>query len=110
VNDSASPITTPSGRRRPPVTPAESASGSTGSTQGDTAVAAPATNANTMSNTTYCSVAERQIATGTESHRQYDSASTTSGSNCVPACSLSSLSAVSTSTASRWGQLFVITP
>src|SRR3954468_2359455 len=41
-----SPVTTPSGRRRPPVAPAASATGSTGSTQGDTAVAAPATNAN----------------------------------------------------------------
>src|ERR1700761_3125551 len=39
-----SPATTPSGRRRPPVAPAESAIGSTGTTQGDTAVAAPATN------------------------------------------------------------------
>ncbi|HST54998.1 MAG TPA: hypothetical protein VLJ42_03760 [Solirubrobacteraceae bacterium] len=48
VNDSARPVTTPSGRRRPPVTPADNATGSTGSTQGDSAVAAPATNANAI--------------------------------------------------------------
>ena len=52
ANDAASPVTTPSGRRRPPVTPADSATGSTGSTQGDSAVAAPATNAKAMSATT----------------------------------------------------------
>ena len=46
VKLSARPVTTPSGRRRPPVAPAESATGRTGSTQGDTAVAAPATSAN----------------------------------------------------------------
>src|SRR4051794_16277772 len=34
----------PNGRRRPPVAPADSAIGSTGSTQGESAVAAPATN------------------------------------------------------------------
>ena len=41
--DATSPVTTPSGRRRPPVTPAPSTAGSTGSTQGESAVAAPAT-------------------------------------------------------------------
>ena len=41
----------PSGRRRPPVAPAESAIGSTGSTQGETAVAAPATNPKRISRT-----------------------------------------------------------
>ncbi len=49
VNDSAKPVTTPSGRRRPPVAPAASATGSTGSTHGDTAVAAPATKAKRIS-------------------------------------------------------------
>ena len=63
VNESASPVTTPSGLRRPPVTPAESATGSTGSTQGDTAVAAPATNAKTISNATRRRVAGRDRRT-----------------------------------------------
>src|SRR3954447_1048319 len=35
----------PSGRRRPPVAPADNTTGSTGSTHGETAVAAPATSA-----------------------------------------------------------------
>ncbi len=42
VNETASPTTIPSGRRRPPVAPAESAIGSTGSTHGESAVPAPA--------------------------------------------------------------------
>ena len=41
----------PSGRRRPPVAPAESAIGRTGSTQGETAVAAPATKPKRISRT-----------------------------------------------------------
>src|SRR4051812_30843092 len=45
VNVTASPSTMPSGRRRPPVAPALSSAGSTGSTQGLSAVPAPATNA-----------------------------------------------------------------
>jgi hypothetical protein len=53
VNDSTSPVTTPSGRRPPPVAPAASATGRTGSTHGDTAVAAPATNANSTSSVTW---------------------------------------------------------
>ena len=48
VKLSARPATTPSGRPRPPVAPAERATGSTGSTHGDTAVAAPATSANAI--------------------------------------------------------------
>jgi hypothetical protein len=47
VNVAARPSAIPSGRRRPPVPAAESSAGSTGSTQGETAVPAPATNANT---------------------------------------------------------------
>ena len=43
MKEKTSPVTTPSGLRRPPVAPAESAIGSTGTTHGDTAVAAPAT-------------------------------------------------------------------
>ena len=49
MKETTRPVTTPSGRRRPPVTPAESAIGSTGTTQGDTAVAAPATKPKMMS-------------------------------------------------------------
>src|SRR3954471_21953166 len=45
VNVAASPSTMPSGRRRPPVAPALSSAGSTGSTQGLSAVPAPARNA-----------------------------------------------------------------
>ena len=45
----ASPSTIPSGRRRPPVAPAESSAGSTGSTHGLIAVPAPAITANTIS-------------------------------------------------------------
>ena len=52
ANVSASPITTPSGRRRPPVAPADSSAGSTGSTHGVIAVPAPATNANSRSSVT----------------------------------------------------------
>ena len=52
ANDRARPQTTPSGRRGPPVRPADSATGSTGSTHGDNAVAAPATNAKTISTAT----------------------------------------------------------
>src|SRR4051812_18153234 len=40
----------PSGRRRPPVAPADRTTGSTGSTHGETAVAAPAISANRTSN------------------------------------------------------------
>ena len=42
VNVTVSPSTTPSGRRRPPTPPEASSAGSTGSTQGDSAVPAPA--------------------------------------------------------------------
>jgi hypothetical protein len=49
VNDSASPVTIPSGRREPPVAPADSAIGSTGSTHGESAVPIPARNANSVS-------------------------------------------------------------
>ena len=49
VNVSASPSTIPIGRRRPPTALAESRAGSTGSTHGVTAVAAPATSANSVS-------------------------------------------------------------
>src|SRR3954470_13626685 len=45
VKVSDSPSTMPSGRRRPPVAPALSSAGSTGSTQGLSAVPAPATKA-----------------------------------------------------------------
>jgi hypothetical protein len=51
VNVAARPSTTPSGRRRPPVAPAESTAGSTGSTHGLSAVPAPATNAKSVSRT-----------------------------------------------------------
>jgi hypothetical protein len=54
VNESARPVATPSGRRRPPVTPAENTTGRAGSTQGERAVAAPATSAKAIS-TTKCS-------------------------------------------------------
>src|SRR4051794_24730551 len=57
ANESVSPVTIPSGRRRPPVSPAESTTGSTGRTHGDTAVAAPAANANAISATTVHSLA-----------------------------------------------------
>ncbi len=53
VNAATSPVTTPSGRRRPPPTPAPSTAGSTGSTHGESAVAAPATNANSIRRTMY---------------------------------------------------------
>src|SRR3954452_7717621 len=42
VNVTVSPATMPNGRRRPPVPLADSSAGSTGSTHGVTAVAAPA--------------------------------------------------------------------
>src|SRR4051795_2590464 len=45
------PVTIPSGRRRPPVVPADRTTGSTGSTHGDTAVAAPAIRAKSASRT-----------------------------------------------------------
>src|SRR4051795_10094549 len=45
------PVTIPTGRRRPPVVPAARTTGSTGSTQGETAVAAPASNAKSASST-----------------------------------------------------------
>src|SRR3954470_8391764 len=46
----ARPVTIPSGRLRPPVAPAARTTGNTGSTHGDSAVAAPAINANSTSN------------------------------------------------------------
>jgi hypothetical protein len=49
VKVSARPRTIPTGRRRPPVAPALSSAGRTGSTQGLSAVPAPATNAKTTS-------------------------------------------------------------
>src|SRR3954453_2485801 len=49
VNVRARPSTIPTGRRRPPTAPADSSAGSTGSTHGDTAVAAPATIAKSVS-------------------------------------------------------------
>src|SRR4051794_30910291 len=49
VNVIASPSTMPSGRRRPPVAPALSSAGSTGRTQGLSAVPAPARKAKTTS-------------------------------------------------------------
>ena len=52
VNEITSPVITPAGRRRPPVTPAESTAGSTGSMHGESAVPAPATSANPISRTT----------------------------------------------------------
>ncbi len=44
----ASPITIPTGRRRPPVALADSRAGRTGSTHGLSAVPAPATTANSI--------------------------------------------------------------
>src|SRR5258707_12847806 len=52
----------PSGRRRPPVAPAESTIGSTGSTQGESAVAAPATNPNRIRRAMRSSLAARDYA------------------------------------------------
>ena len=52
VNVTASPSTIPSGRRRPPVAPALSSAGSTGSTHGLSAVPAPARKANRTRRTT----------------------------------------------------------
>ena len=49
TNVTVSPRITPSGRRRPPVALAESRAGSTGSTQGVSAVPAPARTANATS-------------------------------------------------------------
>ena len=49
VNEATSPATIPSGRLRPPEAPAANTTGSTGSTQGDSAVPAPATNPKTIS-------------------------------------------------------------
>src|SRR3954453_3394899 len=49
VNDTVSPVTIPSGRRRPPVAPADRTTGRTGSTHGETAVAAPASSAKSAS-------------------------------------------------------------
>ena len=46
TNVTVSPLITPSGRRRPPVALAESSAGRTGSTQGVSAVPAPASTAN----------------------------------------------------------------
>ena len=48
ANVAANPTATPSGRRRPPVDPAARATGSTGSTHGESAVAAPASTANAV--------------------------------------------------------------
>src|SRR5438046_149845 len=45
------PVTIPSGRRRPPVAPAASTTGRTGSTHGESAVAAPAISAKSASST-----------------------------------------------------------
>src|SRR4051812_27483164 len=45
------PVTIPSGRRRPPVAPAVSTTGSTGNTHGESAVAAPANSAKSASST-----------------------------------------------------------
>ena len=56
VNETTSPTITPAGRRRPPVTPAESTAGNTGSTHGESAVPAPATNANPIRRTTSASL------------------------------------------------------
>ena len=50
VNVTASPITIPSGRRRPPAALADSSAGRTGSTHGVIAVPAPAISANSISN------------------------------------------------------------
>ena len=52
VNVTARPSTIPSGRRRPPVAPAESSAGRIGSTHGESAVPAPAITANSMSSAT----------------------------------------------------------
>jgi len=52
ANVVVSPITMPSGRRAPPDPLAESIAGSTGNTQGDTAVPAPTTTANSIRTTT----------------------------------------------------------
>ena len=49
VKEIARPTTIPSGRRRPPVAPAESAIGNTGSTHGESAVPAPATKPKSIS-------------------------------------------------------------
>ena len=63
VNERTKPVTTPSGRLRPPVAPADSATGSTGSTHGDSAVAAPATKANRTSTSTPPSLTAEAYAT-----------------------------------------------
>src|SRR6185503_3603753 len=52
ANVVASPMTIASGRRRPPVAPADSSAGSTGSTHGEIEVPAPAKNANSTSSVT----------------------------------------------------------
>ena len=60
VNVVARPITTPSGRRLPPVTPADSTAGRIGSTHGDSAVPAPAMNANTANSSIATTVPEQR--------------------------------------------------
>jgi hypothetical protein len=52
ANVVVSPSTIPSGRRVPPDPLADSIAGSTGSTQGETAVPAPTTTANSINTTT----------------------------------------------------------
>jgi hypothetical protein len=52
VNVTARPMTIPSGRRRPPVAPADSSAGRIGSTHGETAVPAPAISANSTRSAT----------------------------------------------------------
>ena len=59
VNVTASPSTIPSGRRRPPVAPALSSAGSTGSTHGLSAVPAPARKAKTTSKVTLPGLTQR---------------------------------------------------
>ena len=61
MKETASPATIPSGRRRPPVAPAESAIGSTGSTQGESAVAAPATKPKRISRAIYVNLSKQVI-------------------------------------------------
>jgi hypothetical protein len=51
VKVAVSPVITPSGLRRPPLPAEASTAGSTGRTQGDSAVPAPATKANRTSRT-----------------------------------------------------------
>src|SRR5690349_10434414 len=58
VNERARPVTRPSGRRRPPVTPADSTAGTSGSTHADKAVPAPATSANSISSAIWIQTSE----------------------------------------------------